>query len=35
MVAAYDEAYEERLVEEVTEIKSALTERVDSYLEYG
>ena len=34
MVAAYNEAYEERLVEEVTEIKSALTERVDSYLEY-
>ena len=34
MIAAYDEAYEERLVEEVTEIKSALTERVDSYLEY-
>jgi hypothetical protein len=34
MIAAYDEAYEERLVEEVSEIKSALTERVDSYLEY-
>ena len=34
MVAAYDEAYEERLTEEVAEIKSALTERVDSYLEY-
>jgi len=26
--------YEERLVEEIVEIKSALTERVDSYLEY-
>ena len=34
MVAAYDEAYEERLTEEVAEIKTALTERVDSYLEY-
>ena len=26
--------YEEKLVEEVEEIKTALTERVDSYLEY-
>ena len=32
--AAYDKAYEEKLVEEVTEIKTALEERVDSYLEY-
>jgi hypothetical protein len=34
ITAAYNEAYEERLVEEVNEIKSALEERVDSYLEY-
>ena len=34
LTAAYEEAYEERLVEEVTEIKTALQERVDSYLEY-
>ncbi len=34
MIAAYDEAYEERLVEEVAEMKTALEERVDSYLEY-
>jgi hypothetical protein len=29
-----EEQYEERLIEEVQEIKSALEERVDSYLEY-
>jgi hypothetical protein len=31
---ALEEQYEERLVEEVEEIKGALNERVDSYLEY-
>lgn len=34
IVEAYDEEYAERLVEEVTEIREELTERVDSYLEY-
>ena len=34
LISQYDEAYELRLIEEVEEIKSALNERVDSYLEY-
>ncbi len=34
IVEAYEEEYAQRLVEEVTEIRNELTERVDSYLEY-
>jgi hypothetical protein len=34
VIEAYDEEYAQKLVEEVTEIRNELTERVDSYLEY-
>jgi hypothetical protein len=34
IVEAYEEEYAQKLVEEVTEIRNELTERVDSYLEY-